>query len=196
MSASDQAGTPRRGYDRLTVVLHWTMAGLILANLALAVVFGGLDGAERGRLIRIHKSIGVTILALALLRLAWWRVRPKVAALRGLGEGARRAASVVHAAFYALMILMPLSGWAMISADKGGRATVIWGVLPWPKIAPLEALDPAVQEQIHGILGRTHWVLGLVIAALVAAHVAGALLHQFVAREPALQRMLPRLKSR
>jgi cytochrome b561 len=131
MSGSDQTAIPRQGYDRLTVVLHWSMAGLILANLALAVMFGGLDGAERGRLIRIHKSIGVTILALALLRLLWWRIRPKVAALHGLGEGARRLAQGVHVAFYALMILIPLSGWAMISADEGGRATLIWGALPW-----------------------------------------------------------------
>jgi cytochrome b561 len=196
MSGSDQAAPPRQGYDRLTVILHWTMAGLILANLALAVVFGGLDGAERGRLIRIHKSIGVTILALALLRLLWWRMRPKIEALNGLGEGARRLASLVHAAFYALMILMPLSGWAMISADEGARPTVIWGVLPWPKIAPLAALDPAIREQVHAVLGKAHWVLGLTVAALIAVHVAGALLHQFVARERALQRMLPRLPRR
>lgn len=193
MNGSDQAAIPRQGYDRLTVALHWAMAGLILANLALAVVFGGLDGAERGRLIRIHKSIGVTLLALAVLRLIWWRLRPKVAALHGLGKVARRLAQGVHAAFYALMILIPLSGWAMISADKEGRATAIWGMLPWPRIAPLVTMEPALREQVHAVLGKLHWGLGVAMAVLVALHVAGALLHQFAAREPALRRMLPRL---
>jgi cytochrome b561 len=184
------------GYDDMAIALHWIIAAMILANLGLSLVFEGLQGAERGALIRIHKSLGVSILALVVLRLAWRLVGPRVTPLAGLAPTARRLADVVHKAFYLVLLLMPLSGWAMISADRGGRATLVWGVLPWPRITGLVDLPPAVRDQVHAALALLHLGLGVALAALIGVHVGGVLLHQVFEGRPQLQRMTPRLLLR
>jgi cytochrome b561 len=185
------AEVPPGRYTRIAMALHWAIAVLVLLNLLLAWRFEGLEGAARGAPIRLHKSIGVTILALMVVRLGWRLARPPPPFAAHLGPAERRLARAVHWSFYGLLILQPLVGWAMISADAGGRPTRVWGALPWPRIQALADLTPALREEVHGWLGAVHLGLGLAIAALVVAHVAGALKHQFWDHDGALRRITP-----
>ena len=176
-------------YDRLATVLHWTIALLVAANLLLALGFENLDGEARGRLIRIHKSLGVTILALALLRLLWRLARPAPALPAGFGPATRRWARTVHAVLLWLPLILALSGWAMISADEGAYRTLVFGWFEWPKIAPLTTAPAGVREGLHAILGAAHLSLALALVVLVAGHAGAALKHQFLDGAPLFERM-------
>lgn len=188
---SDRAAAQPDRYTGVAMALHWLVAALVVANLLLAWRIEGLEGAARGAPIRLHKSIGVSILALMLVRLGWrmtHRPPPLAAHLQPLE---RRLARLVHASFYALLILQPLVGWAMISADAGGRPTRVWGLAPWPRIGLVSGLPPALKETVHGWLGAAHLWIGLAIVVLVVSHVLGAVKHQLVDRDRALQRITP-----
>ena len=190
--ASSGVGSQARveRYDGVAIALHWLLAGLILANLLLALNFEQLHGAARGAPIRLHKSIGVTILVLGLARGLWRLARRPPPLPPELSPLTRRTAKAAHAGLYVLMVVTPLSGWAMISADAGGRSTVIWGAAPWPRIRALVDLPPATREVLHTALNGVHLALGLTLAALIAVHVAGAFRHQLRGvRE--LERILP-----
>jgi cytochrome b561 len=183
-------------YDGLTILLHWVMAALIVANLLLALVFETLDEAARGQLIRAHKSIGVTILALAALRLLWRFVKRPPPPLASLSPATRLAAKTVHWILLWLPLVMALSGWAMISADKGFHPTRVFGLFVWPRMGFLVALPAEARAHAHALLGVTHLTLGLTLAALIVGHVAAALKHQFVELQPELERMTPGLRGR
>jgi cytochrome b561 len=68
----------------------------------------------------------------------------------------------------------------------------LFWVVPWFRIGAVQDLDPATKETLHGLFGQIHTSLSYVIYAMVAVHIAGALKHQFLDREPELQRMMPR----
>lgn len=162
----------RATYDGLSIVLHWAIAVLVLTALLLAWRFEGLEGAARGAPIRLHKSIGVTVLVLSLVRPAWRACHP-VTPTAG-AEIERRLAKAVHLGLYGLLVLMPLSGWAMISADSAGRPTRVWGLVPWPRLRLLADLPAPLHEQVHGVLGAIHLAIALTLVALIALHVAAA----------------------
>jgi cytochrome b561 len=191
--AGTRAPEPPATYDAVSVALHWTIAVLVLANLLLAWRFEGLDGAARGALIRIHKSAGITVLLLSLLRPLWRALHPAPRPA-GSSDLERRLAKAVHCSLYALLVAMPLSGWMMVSADSAQRPTRVWGLAALPRLEFLAALPPPLREQVHGLLAGLHLALALALTALVAIHVAGALKHHFAASEGGLERMLPWLR--
>lgn len=167
-------------YGRVAIAFHWTIAALIAANLLIG--FGNetvFDGW-----IWLHKSIGLTVLALSLLRLAWRLGHRPPPLPRELPGWQRGLAHGVHWGLYALMVAMPLSGWVFTSASAKPRATTfgLFDVPPLP-IAPDVALNAGVRD-LHGLLG---WAM----AALILLHVAGALKHQLLDGLPVLRRILP-----
>jgi len=92
------------------------------------------------------------------------------------------------------MFLIPLTGWIHDSAWKGAPThplNLFW-VIPWFRFGFIENLAPATKEQLHTVFFQIHAALAYVLYAVVALHIAGALKHQFVDREPELQRMFPR----
>ena len=107
----------------------------------------------------------------------------------------RAAAHTVHILLYVVMFGMPLSGWIMDSAWKDAATHPMhwFGVVEWPRIGWISALDPVVKERWHDRFGWVHDRLAWVLYAAVALHVAGALKHQWVDRRAELQRMLPLL---
>lgn len=185
-----------RRYTGIAIALHWLVATGIVANVALAWIWPHLaDDAVRPA-IDTHKSIGITVLGLALLRLLWrWTHRPP--ALPTTYQRWETGLShLTHWLLYLLIFAMPLSGWIMDSAyrDAASHPMRLFGLFPWPRIGPVMRLDPATRDRVHDLFGATHVWASYLLYTLVALHVAGALKHEWIDRQPELRRMLPRLR--
>jgi cytochrome b561/glycosyltransferase involved in cell wall biosynthesis len=181
-------------YTMTAMVLHWAIALLLAVNIALALSVDHLPDAAVRPVIDTHKSIGITVLGLALIRLLWRlsHVPPPLATRYALWE--RRCATAVHATLYGLMLALPLSGWLHDSAwkDAATHPMRLFGLVPWPRIQAIATLEPALKESLHTVFGQLHTWFGYALYALFTLHVLGALKHQLYDREPELQRMLPR----
>ena len=177
---SDTAASPAR-YHRAAIALHWLIALALVAQLALWFRLEGIPrGVQQFDAFQWHKSLGITVLLLSLVRLA---LRFKLPRPAPIGQGlARIAARGTHDLFYLVMIGAPLTGWALVSTARIKLPTMLFGVVPWPHL-PLGAWANEPAEVAHGALG---WLL----PALIALHVAGALKHAWQ-RDGTLQRMLP-----
>src|ERR1700761_102903 len=133
-------------------------------------------------LVQIHKPLGIAILVLALIRLAL-RLRYGAPALpASMPEPMKLAAHLSHLAFYALMIIMPLLGWGMLSAAS--YPVVLFGGVHLPSILPLN-------DSLHTILWDAHHYLAFVFFALILLHVAAALFHALVRRDGVFETMVP-----
>lgn len=178
------ASTPTR-YALGAIVLHWLIAGLIAMNFAAAWVAEDMPKAEAAQVMGNHKAIGILVLALTVVRIGW-RLTHRVPPLsEGLKAWEAALAKVVHALAYIAMLALPLSGWAMHSAESGGKAVGIFGLGAVPAL-PL-AHDKALGETLEGV----HGALATLMLVLVVLHVAGALKHQFVDGDGSLRRILP-----
>jgi cytochrome b561/polyisoprenoid-binding protein YceI len=189
-------GRGRGRYATVAIVLHWLIALAIVAQISLAWRFKGDHSPTGFALTQLHKSIGVTILLLSVLRLGWRLVNPPPPEPAGLAGWEKLASHIVHWAFYVIMIGMPLTGWIMVSASKTLIPTVLFGVVPWPDIPGMAGLAPAAKQAWHSIGENGHGLLAYGAYGLVVLHVAGALKHQFFDRNaPILARMAPGAKA-
>ena len=180
-------------YTRTAMLLHWLVALLIVANVTLVWTLGWFPEGMVRPAIDTHKSIGITVLGLALLRVLWRLSHPPPPLPRSYPRLERVGAHAAHLVLYALIFGLPLSGWIHDSAFKDAPAhpLYLFGLVPWPRIGPIMALDPATKERVHALWFQIHSWLGYGLYALFALHVAGALKHQFIDREPEIDRMLP-----
>ena len=103
----------------------------------------------------------------------------------------RLAARAVHYAFYVLMIVVPLFGWATVSAAPIAVPTMWFGLFEWPHISFLADLPRAQKQIVEDPLATTHAVLAVVMGLLAVLHVAAALKHHFKDRDDVLKHMLP-----
>jgi cellulose synthase/poly-beta-1,6-N-acetylglucosamine synthase-like glycosyltransferase/cytochrome b561 len=184
----------RDRYTTTALVLHWAIALLLAVNIALALSVDHLPDAAVRPVIDTHKSIGITILGLVLIRLLWrLSHKPPPLATR-YARWERRIAGAVHLMLYGLMFALPLSGWLHDSAwkDAATHPMRLFGLVPFPRIQAIASLEPALKESLHTLFGQLHTWFGYALYALFLLHVLGALKHQLYDREPELQRMLPR----
>lgn len=165
--------------------LHWLVAVLIFANLALGLTMVDMPGITPTKLryFNWHKWVGVTVFALVALRLAWRVTHQPPALPDSMPRWERRAAGVSHAALYVLMFALPLSGYFYSLAV--GFPVVYLGLLPLPVL--IEP-NPALKEP----LVMLHHLLAWSIIVLLLVHVGAALKHRFIDHDNVLQRMLPR----
>lgn len=180
-------------YTKTAIVLHWLVALLMIANVVLTWIVDDLPDAATRPVIDTHKSIGITVLGLALLRLLW-RAGHRPPALPASYPGWERiAAHLAHAGLYLAIIALPISGWLHDSAwkDAPTHPMFLFWLIPWPRIAWIADLDPVTKEHFHDLFFTIHSAFGYFLYALFVLHVAGALKHQFLDKEPELQRMLP-----
>lgn len=176
------------------MTFHWVIAALIIANVIIAFRFDDLLGAsdpalkQAGfRLIQLHKSIGLSVLVLSVLRLLWRLTHPLLP-LPGHMPGWQKAlARGTHYGFYVLMIGVPLLGWALTSASPLQFPINYFGLFEWPKL-PIMPDKPLADG-----LSEAHELAAFTTLGLLALHVAGALKHQFVDRDGLLGRMVPGL---
>ena len=183
----------RNRYSAVAIALHWTIALLILSNIGIAWYFNTLHGMDKIAPVQLHKSIGITVLLLSLARIAWRLAVPPPPPPPGQPAWERFAAATVHLLFYGVMIGMPLSGWAMSSASPLIHAfpITLYGVIPWPAIAPLANLPHDQMKQAHAVFSLFHHTVAKLTYGLVALHVAAALKHQIIDRDGVLGRMIP-----
>lgn len=168
-------------YSGVAIAFHWGIALLVLINLFIG--FGHELLPALRAWMPAHKSIGISVLVLTVARLAWrigHRPPPLPAARPAWEKGAAHA---THWALYALLLLIPLSGWMMVSGPGGRRPLDWFGAFPIPYLP--------VSKAGAGLGGSAHGLLGWAMLALVAIHVAAALRHHFLLRDGLLARMLP-----
>ncbi|MEM9304937.1 MAG: cytochrome b [Pseudomonadota bacterium] len=172
--------TSRSRYDRVAQTLHWVMAVVLGANLALGWYAESLGRSRRQlELFLWHKSLGITLLALVMLRLGWrwWRGAPAPVPMPRWQLQASRAS---HALLYLLMVLVPLAGWLLNSA---ANVPLNWfGLFRVPDL--IEASKPA-----RAWLELAHYWLAWSLAALVVIHLLAALKHALIDRDDVVARM-------
>jgi cytochrome b561 len=178
-------------YTTVAIALHWIIALFILANIAVGFVMEGLGPAWKPLALAFHFSSGITVLALTVLRIAWRLTHRPPEFSAGLKGWERRAAHAAHAFLYALMIIMPILGWSIISAHppRPQGAATLWGFLRLPALPPISHLADPAQKAAHGFFVDAHSAGAWILAGLLVVHVAGALKHQWIDRHPELARM-------
>ena len=182
-----------RKYTRTAIALHWLVAVLILANVALIWSVELLPDDAVRPVIDAHKSIGITVLGLAIMRVLWRSTHPAPPLPDGYTAWERWGAHAAHGMLYLLIFCLPLSGWMHDSAWSGAAThpMSLFGLVPWPRIGWIMAIDPARKDHWHDLFGAAHTAFAYVLYAMVFVHVAGALKHQWVDKEPELERMMP-----
>jgi cytochrome b561 len=167
-------------FTLLQRALHWLMAICILSMFFIGVGMVSTVMPKYLPLVTIHKSLGITIFVLAVIRLAV-RLRYGAPSLPpDLPEPMRLAAHLSHYALYGLMLAMPLLGWGMLSA--GAYPVVVFGGLHLPAILPQS-------DGLHTLLWNAHFYLAFAFFALVLMHLAAALFHALVRRDGVFQTM-------
>ncbi len=170
-------------YTSFAKLLHWGMALLLLGLFALGVYMHELPLSPwKLKIYSWHKWAGVTAFLLVALRLGWRFTHRPPEMPQTMSPGMRALAHGGHGLLYLLMFAVPLSGWLMSSAK--GFQTVYFGLLPIPDLL-------AKNKDLGDLLQGVHFSLNLLLAALVAGHVAAALKHHFIDRDDILIRMLP-----
>ena len=167
--------------------MHWLVALLIFAAFGMGWYMTGIHGItpQKLKLFSWHKWLGVTIFALAVLRVSWRLLHQVPALPSGMPRWQQQAAGLVHQLLYALIIVIPLTGYFYSSAS--GVPVVYLGLFQMPTLIEKNA-------QLKAILGPMHSWLNYLMAAIVVVHVAAALKHQLIDRDGTLSRMLPFLK--
>jgi cytochrome b561 len=170
-------------YTAIAQSLHWVSAALMLAVLVLAWVMESLPNgdASRATVVMLHKSVGLTILALTAARLIWRAIHPPPSAMRWAAWEAA-AATASHWLLYLVLLAMPISGY-LISAGRG-RAIPYFGLFEVPLLTPATDAIWRIGATVHAV---GQWAL----YALVALHIAAAVWHVAVRRDGTLDRMLP-----
>ncbi len=162
--------------------LHWAVVGLLILQVTLGKIADDLPaGLERLVMMSRHKSVGITILSLAAVRLAW-RLFDRPPPPLPMPGWQLLAARLNHGAFYLLLFALPLTGWLMSSA---ANHPVSWfGFVQLP-----DFVQP--DETLEHLLEDTHESLVKILIGLAILHVAAALKHQFIDRDGLLMRMMP-----
>jgi cytochrome b561 len=180
-------------YTKTAIFLHWLVALLLIANVVLGWT-AEIFPEERIRLaIDTHKSLGITVLGLVLLRILWRMGHPPPALPHAFGRTERVLATLGHVGLYALMLGIPLSGWMHDSAwkDAATHPMQLFYTVPWPRIGLITELQAPFKEQLHDLFGLVHTYLNWGLVALFAIHLGAVLKHHLQDSEPVLDRMLP-----
>jgi cytochrome b561 len=170
-------------WGSIAKVLHWVIVLLIITQIVLANIAEDLPlGMEKLATLARHKSVGITILALATLRLVWRWANPTPLLPQQMPAWARGLAHGSHFALYFAIFAIPLTGWMMSSAKNYP--------VSWFNLVQLpDLVQPS--ESVYEFMHDAHEVLVTVMLAAAALHIVGALKHHFIDRDNVLKRMLP-----
>ncbi len=178
-------------YGGVTQLLHWLIVALIIAQWVLAELAeeAGHDKAlhpaaalQQLALLARHKSIGLTIFALTIMRLIWRFVSPPPPLPDTMPRWQVNAAKLTHFVFYGLLLLLPVSGLVMSAAANYPVSYFGWFTIP-----NVVAADETLRE----VMKERHELLFDILLLLAIVHVVAALKHHFVDRDGVLRRMLP-----
>ena len=178
------------GFGHIAIVLHWTVALLVFFMLALGNIMGALASTDplRAVLLDLHKLTGLTILALVVVRIAWRLANPVPLLPLSMKSWQRICARLSHYALYALTVLIPLTGWALVSTRVQTPTLMLFDTLPAPALPVLKFFDSGAQAVV--LFWPVHDVLGGLLVLLVLIHIAAAMRHHFVLSDDVLRRMM------
>lgn len=163
--------------------LHWLVAGLVLVQIGLGLYAAGLPvSLARLQWLSRHKSLGLAILALMLVRLVWRWLNPPPAMPESMPRWQRSAAATTHGLLYLLLVLTALSGW--MHASAAGLSINWFGLVLVPDLVPKQA-------ELSELMKAVHAGCVAALALLLAGHVSGAFYHALVLRDGVIGRMLP-----
>ena len=172
-----------RSWGSLSKALHWIIVILIINQWVIAERADSLpNGLAKLQALGWHKTFGITILMLAVIRLVWRLVNPTPDLAAETRPWERVLARLSHLLLYALIFAMPLTGWMMSSARNFP--------VSWFKLFQLPDLV-APSEQTFHLTHDLHHLLFNVLVGVAALHIAGALKHHFIDKNDVLKRMLP-----
>ncbi|CAN5646366.1 cytochrome b [soil metagenome] len=164
--------------------LHWLIVLLILAQGSVGLLMGDMrNGPDKIQVYALHKSVGLSILALVVLRLLWRLYAGAPRPVAGTPRWQQRIATATHGLLYALLLAMPLSGWLFNSA--AGFPLQWFGLFNLPAIT---SQDTGLRE----LAGQLHAWLFWTLVAVATVHAAAAFYHHLFLRDATLARMLPR----
>lgn len=177
-------GTRTDHYPATSKLLHWLVAACVLTTAPVAIAMGRVgEGPTQDMLYNFHKSLGVLILVLMILRLINRFAVGAPIADPGIERWQKAVSSAVHGSLYVLLVAMPIVGYFANSAY--GAPTPFFGLFELPQIV-------AKNEDLATQLFTIHRLAGFLLILLVLMHVGAALFHYFIRRDTVLQRMLPR----
>ena len=171
-------------YGRVAVALHWLIGMLLLGQIAFGFLLDEIaprNTPARASVINLHKSFGMVLGVLIVARLAWRLTHRPPAWPAFMPAWEARAARLGHAALYACMVAMPLSGYLGSNFSRHGVRFFGNVLEPWGPDLPA----------VYNALQAVHVTTAFVFAALVAGHVAAALQHRFIVRDGVFARMWP-----
>jgi len=179
--------TPGAGWSGIAKFLHWTIALLIVAQFVVGwlAVSWPLSPTQLDLFVW-HKSTGMLVLALVVVRLAWRATHRAPPFPSTMPRWERIAARLTHGLLYAAMIAIPLTGW-IVSSAAGVPFRIYWWI-PLPSIA-------ATDRHLEDLAANVHGALGIALIVLLVIHVGAALRHHYIKRDDVLVRMLPRRKT-
>ncbi|MGI9424617.1 MAG: cytochrome b/b6 domain-containing protein [Hyphomicrobiaceae bacterium] len=181
----------RASYGLITQLIHWVMAALILILIPLGIYMHELpadtaaEAAGKSWYYSLHKTLGVTALLIAVVRVAWTVFQPHPQLLNVDRKWESLAARSVHWMLYGAIIAMPLTGWLYHSATEG-FAPIWW---PFAQGLPFVGKDPG----LAAVYQAAHFLTGVLLGACLLLHVGGAIKHAVIDRDDTLRRMVPGL---
>jgi cytochrome b561 len=184
MQKLNHPASPR--YHSIAIGLHWIIALALLFMFisGLYMVNADISKADQFKLFQIHKSAGVIVLIAVAVRLVTRALikRPELPA--SINSKEKRYASLGHLGLYLAMVIMPLSGWLMVSASSFGLPTIVFDTFEWPHIPGV-----ARNKEIEALARNIHWYIALGFLALIAVHIAAVIKHKHKDNINLLKRM-------
>jgi cytochrome b561 len=182
-------------YGNVAVLLHWVIAIFIIANVIIGLDF---PPHEPGTpfppkpWLPLHISLGLSVLVLSVVRLGWRLAHRPPPHPPTMKRWEILLADAAHIVFYVLIIAMPFTGWAILSAHKNPQWQSLWGI-PWPPLPIAGDQSVAALAQLHDQFVAVHELLAVyVLLSLLALHVAAVIKHHLFDKDPTIRRMLPR----
>ncbi|MDH2327601.1 cytochrome b/b6 domain-containing protein [Cereibacter sp. SYSU M97828] len=175
--------TPR-SYGSVARILHWLTALLILTELPLGLIAnrGGFDIDRKVQLFSLHKTLGVAIFAVALIRILWALSQPRPASLHPERRAETLLAETVHWVLYAALVMVPLTGWIQHAATEG------FSQILWPLSQGLPFIPKS--ESLAAAMGLAHQTFAWMLVGSLILHIAGAIKHAAIDRDATLSRMV------
>ncbi len=171
-------------YHGFVITLHWIMALAFFFMLGSGFLMEDLEQDLKMKVFQWHKAMGILLLVAFFLRIAA-RFAFKIPALPDtLIDWEKMAAKAGHLGLYLLMLLMPLSGWIMVSSSSRGSPISIFGLFDWPAFPGIKG-----QEDLHEVAEEAHEFLAIALAALIVIHIAAVIKHAVIDKENLLPRM-------
>ncbi|MDP3270194.1 MAG: cytochrome b [Legionella sp.] len=170
-------------YPPISKLFHWVLAFAVIIMLCVGFLLDSIPDQFKGTAYMLHKSTGITILFLMILRFIWVHAAGKPPLPESVKLWEIILSRFVQYGFYILLLIMPLSGWIMsVAADK---VPVYFGLFK----APLPWISP--DKSLAGLMAESHEIIAWILIIFIGLHAAGAFKHHFINRDNVLRRMLP-----